>query len=436
MSWDTHLATKGLLVMRKTAMLALSLLLWLEPGNLSAENWPQMRGPHGTGSTDGYNLPVEMGPEKNVVWNVKLPGRSAATPAVWGQHIFVSSPVGEDLYLIALDADGQERWRRKIGTGNRRLAFNKRNNYATPSPATDGENVWILVGSGDLACFDFDGNPVWARNLFEDYEPFRTLLNFGIGFSPLLYGDALYVPYLHQGNSFVLAVDKATGREKWKTLRVTDAELESKDAYTTPCVFQYDDRAEIIVCGGDLATAYDSETGEEIWRHGDINTTGNRTLRIVVSPVADQERIYISSAKRGPVHAVRPGGRGDVTESHRLWTWTENTPDVPTPAIADGLAYILRENGVLSVLDATSGQEYYRERIAGEAGPFFASPTVADGKVLMASERGLLVVVAAGRQYEKLAENKLGESILATPVVVDDRVYIRTEVHLYCFANQ
>ena len=400
-----------------------------------AENWPQLRGPHGTGATEGRNLPTQIDPATNVVWNVALPGRSAATPAVWEDRIFVSSPDGEDLYLIAFDTQGNQLWRRLIGTGNRLLGFNKRNNFATPSPVTDGSHVWLLVGSGDLACFDFEGNPIWARNLFDDFEPCKTLVGFGIGFSPLLYRDALYIPYLHQGTSFLLALDKATGAEKWKTPRTTAAELESKDAYSTPCVFEYDDRAEIIICGADLATAYDSETGQETWRHGEINPTDNKTLRIVVSPVTDQQRIYVSSAKRGPVHAIRAGGRGDVTESHRLWTWTENTPDVPTPAISEGLAYLLRENGVLSVLDTETGREHYRERIAREASPFFASPTVADGKVYMASERGLLVVVRAGPRFEKLAENDLDDLILASPVIVDDRIYIRTGGHLYCFAQ-
>lgn len=419
--------------MRRSLAAVLIGSIVLLPGVVRGENWPQWRGPRGTFATEGENLPVEFGPDKNVVWKVALPDHSAATPAVWDEHIFVVTPDGSDVYLVALDLDGQERWRRKVGTGNRKLGFNGKNNFATPSPATDGEHVWLLVGSGDLTCHDFDGRLVWHVNLNELLGEYRTL--FGIGFSPLLYGDSLYIPYLHQDTSYVVALDKATGKIKWRTERTTSAEEESKDAYSSPCVIEYDDHSEIVICGADLANAYDSETGREIWRHGDINPTGNKTLRIVVSPVSDQRRIYVSSAKRGPVHAIKPGGQGDVTESHRLWTRTQDTPDVPTPAIDDGLFYMLRENGILSVLDAATGEEHYRQRVASRSGAFSPSPVVADGKVYMASEGGIIAVCAAGPEFKKLAENDLGEMMMATPVVVGNRIYVRTSGHLYCFAK-
>jgi outer membrane protein assembly factor BamB len=399
-----------------------------------ADNWPQMRGPHGTCATAAHDLPVELGVEKNMLWRVEMPGHSAATPVVWDAHVFTVTPDGEDVLLVALDLSGQERWRRKVGTGNRTLGFNGKNNFASPSPSTDGARVWLLAGSGDLHCYDFAGELVWQVNLNELLGTYET--GFGFGFTPLLYGDALFVPYLHQGTSLIAALDKHTGAVKWKTERATTAQDESKDAYSSPCIFAYPDRAELVICGADLANAYDVETGQETWRHGDINPTANNTLRIVVSPVADRERIYVSSAKRGPVHAIRPGGAGDVTTSHHLWTRTEDTPDVPTPAVADGLFYMLRENGVLSVLDAATGEQHYSQRVASRAGAFSPSPVVADGKVYMASEGGLIVVVAAGRTFEKLAENELSEMMMATPAVVDDRIYVRTEKALYCFEKQ
>lgn len=399
-----------------------------------AENWPQLRGPQGTFTTSGRDLPVEFGHEKNLLWKFDLPGHSAGTPAVWGDHIFLPSPDGEGVHLIALDLAGKERWRKLLGIGNRKLGFNGKNNYATSSPVTDGKHVWQLIGTGELACFDFAGNEVWKIDLNQAVAPYET--GFGVGYTPLLYRDALYIPYLHQGESFVVAIHKADGKIKWKTPRTTIAEEESKDAYSSACVMKYPDRAEIVVCGADLANAYDSETGEEIWRHGDINPARNKTLRIVVSPVADAKRIYVGTAKRGPVYAIRAGGKGDITSSHRLWTCTEETPDVPTPAVADGLLYLLRENGVLTVYDAETKEEFYRERVASRTGAFSASPVIADGKVFLASEGGLVVVVRAGKKYEKLGENELGELIMATPVVVDNRLYIRTEKALYCFGNR
>lgn len=398
-----------------------------------AENWPQLRGPHGTGTAECSGLPVEFGPEKNCLWKVELPGHSAATPAVWQEHIFICTPDGEDLFLMALDLNGKQRWRQKVGTGNRKLGFNQKNNFASPSPSTDGEHVWQLVGSGDLVCCNFSGKLVWRVNLQELLGTYET--GFGFGFTPLLFADSLYIPYLHQHDSYVAAIDKATGKLRWKTSRKTIAEEESKDAYSSPCVFRYADRAEIVICGADLANAYDARTGEETWQHGEINPSRNKTLRIVVSPVADAERVYVSSAKGGPVHAIRPGGRGDVTQSHHLWTCTEQTPDVPTPAVHAGLLYLLRENGVLSVLDAASGKAHFQERVARQSGAFSPSPLVADGKVYMANEAGLVVVVAAGQEFKPLATNDLGELIMASPVAVGNRLYIRSKGHLYCFAQ-
>ncbi|MGE0538224.1 MAG: PQQ-binding-like beta-propeller repeat protein [Pirellulales bacterium] len=396
-------------------------------------DWPQMRGPHGTGATEAHDLPVELGPQTNVRWEVALPGHSAATPAVSGDNIFVCTPAGQDLLLVCLDRQGKERWSRNLGTGNRKLGFNGKNNFASSSPVTDGEHVWQLIGTGDLACFDMNGELVWTVNLNDSLGRYRTL--FGIGFTPLLYHDTLYVPYLHQGESLIAALDKQTGAIKWKTPRVTSAEDESKDAYSSPCVFEYADRAEIVICGADLANAYDAETGQETWRHGDINPKGNRTLRIVVSPVADGERIYVSSAKGGPFYSIKPGGQGDVTSTHRLWSCLENTPDVPTPAVADGLLYLLRETGVMTVLDAATGEVCYSQRVADRTGAFSPSPLVADGKVYLANESGLVVVLKAGREFEKLAHNELGELIMATPVAVDDCLLVRTEGRLYCFAK-
>ncbi len=398
------------------------------------ENWPQFRGPRGTLATAAHDLPVALGPEKNVVWKVALPGHSAASPAVWGEHVWVVSPdEAGDVYLFDFDPTGHERWRLKVGQGNHTLGFNKKNNFASPSPATDGQHVWVLAGSGELSCVDLAGQKVWTQNVHQEYGEYQT--GFGIGFSPILFRDALYFPYLHQGESSVIALSKATGKLKWRTARRTIAEEESKDSYTTACVFEQGDRAEVVVAGADLANAYDSQTGQELWHHGDINPERNKTLRIVVSPVADRERIYVSTAKRGPVYAIRPGGSGDVTKTHRVWSRTEETPDVPTPAVDNGLIYILRENGVLSVCDAATCQEHYQHRVAEQAGAFSASPVVADGKVFLCSERGLVVVVAAGPQYQHLAENDLGELIMATPAVVGQRVYIRTTGHLICFGK-
>jgi outer membrane protein assembly factor BamB len=298
---------------------------------------------------------------------------------------------------------------------------------------TDGKHVWILVGSGDLACFDFDSHEVWHRNLSKDHGPNTS--DFGWGCTPLLYKDRLIIPCIHQrAESYVLAIDTATGKDVWKTMRPTSAQAESRDAYSSPAVYEYPDgRAEVIVCAADVAAAYDVQTGDEVWRHGEINLTNNNSLRIIVSPVVTADLIYVTSAKNGPVHAVRPGGKGDVTKSHRAWTRLKLTPDISSPAVHDGLFFMVKEVGVVTCLDAKTGEEHWSERVGN--GLFAPSPLVGDGKLYVTAEQGQVYVLAVDKQYKLLAKNELGEFILASPVPTDGRLYFRTEKHLICIGE-
>ena len=399
----------------------------------AAADWPQWRGATGRGASDAKDLPVHWSDTENVLWKVALPGRSSATPALWQDRLFVSSPDGKDLYLFSIRSDGQVLWKRPVGTGNRLMGWNSKNNYATPSPVTDGEHVWILVGSGDLACFDFDGTEVWHRNLTRDHGPITS--DFGFGCSPLLVHGRLVVPCMQRGaESYVLAIDAASGKELWKKFRPTSAEGESRDAYSSAALYEYPDgRAEVIVCAADVVTAYDLESGGEVWRHGEINLDGNNSLRIIVSPVATPELIYVTSAKRGPVYAIRPGGKGDVTRSHRVWTRLRHTPDIATPAIDGALFFMVQEVGVVTCLDAQSGEEHWSNRLGN--GLFAPSPLVADGKLYVTNEPGQVFVLAADRDYKVLATNELGDAILASPVPADGRLYFRTEKYLIAIGN-
>lgn len=396
-------------------------------------DWPQWRGADGRGASEVKNLPVEFSPESNLVWKLDLPGRSAATPALVRDRLFLTSPDGADLYFYAVSTDGKVLWRKKIGTGDRRLGFNSKNNLASPSPVSDGEHVWVMVGSGDIACFDFNGNEVWHRNTAKDHGPITN--DFGLASSPLLWKDRLLVSCIHRrAESYVLAIDKLTGKELWKTFRPTDAQEESRDAYSSPAIYDPPGgRPELILVGGDMVTAQDPMTGAELWRHGEINLKGDKTLRIVVSPVAGDGLIYATSAKRGPVHAIKPGGSGDVTKSQRAWTRREHTPDVATPVVAGDLFFMVQENGVASCLDAKTGKEHWSRRIG--TGFFFSSPLVADGKLYVANEAGKVFVLAATPEFKALATNDVGDVCLASPVPGPGRLYFRTEHALLCFGK-
>jgi outer membrane protein assembly factor BamB len=406
-----------------------ALLGFFVAGVATAE-WPQWRGPTFNGASPAVNLPVKWS-DADIVWKVPLPGRSGATPAVWGDKIFVSAPDGKDLYLFCIDSKGTTIWKEKIGTGNKDGGFNGKNNFATPSPITDGQHVWILVGSGDLACFTMDGTSVWKRNLIKDHGKFTQ--DFGIGCTPLLWKDRLIFPCIHRrAESYLLAIDKNTGADLWKVYRPTTAKAESRDAYSSPAIHEYPDgRAEIIISAADFVSAHDPKDGKETWRHGDLNLSNNHTYRIIVSPVSTPNLIYACACKGGPFYAITPGGSGDVTKTHRKWTFTKSTPDVATPAVADGLLYLVHAQGRITCLDAETGHEYWHQRIADRE-YFGASPVVADGKVYLASEAGKVHVLKAGKTFEELAVNDVVDPILATPAPADGRLYLRTSKALIC----
>lgn len=411
----------------------LLLMSVLASAEAAPSQWPQWRGPDGRGVTSATGLPVHWS-KSDVLWKLELPGRSAATPALWDDRLFLSTPENANIQLWCVSTSGKVLWKKTVGVGDKKLGFNGKNNFATPSPMTDGHHVWLLVGSGDMRCFDVDGNEVWHRNLSADHGPFTQ--DFGIGASCLLWRDRIFVPCLHRrAMSHVLAIDKKTGKDLWKIERPTDAEEESKDAYSTPALFDPEgERPELILCGADLATAYDPQTGKELWRHGDINPTRNKTLRIIVTPVATNDLILVNSAKRGPMYAIRPGGSGDVRKTHRVWTHTVNTPDVATPAVLGNLVFLVQERGVVTCLDLATGKEHWHERVA--AGYFGSSPLIAEGRLYVTSENGKVYVLAADKQYKKLAENDLEDVILASPVPAPGRLYFRTEHWLLCIGGR
>src|SRR6185503_10225675 len=281
---------------------------------------------------------------ENIVWKVPLPGQSGATPVVWGDSIFVSSPDAQkNLLLICLDRrDGKVRWQKQVAVGDRKQG---NNNMASPSPVTDGQSVYVIFGTGDLAAFDFAGKELWTRNLAKEYGRFANMWQYGA--SPLLFKDRLYVQVLQRSplppdythaiddkperESFILCLDPKTGKNIWRHVRPTDAVGESKEAYTTPIPYEGKNRSEIVVLGGDYVTGHDPATGEELWRCGGLNSKKDKWWRTVPAPVAADGFIYVSAPKREPLLAVKDGGTGLVTDTHIAWRLTEYSTDVCTP---------------------------------------------------------------------------------------------------------
>jgi outer membrane protein assembly factor BamB len=412
------------------------------------------------------NLPATWSPTENIVWKAPLPSWGAGTPAIWGERVFVTSPTeagsepaaaapqpgprrrggfgggfgrspgGPKLLLICISKkDGKQLWARELDEGNQLW---RKQNSASPSPVTDGRHVWVVTGTGAVNAFDMAGKRVWQRHLQREFGKFG--LNWGYASSPLLYQGKLIVQVLHGFTttepSYVVAFDARTGKTLWREVRRTDAVRESPDAYTTPTLLEGGGPAQIIISGGDYVTGHDPNTGKEIWRAAGLNPQRRANYRIVASPLVADGLIYAPSRKT-PLLALRPGGTGDVTNSHLAWKWDGlGAPDVPTPVCDGRYFYMVEDNGMVTCLNAKTGKLVWGpERTA--QGIVSASPLLADGKLYITNESGVTTVLAAGPQFKVLATNTLEDGYtLASLAVSGSQLFLRSGEHLYCIGKR
>ena len=399
-------------------------------------NWPQWRGPTLNGISEEIDLPVHWSPEENITWRLKLPSWSGATPIVWEDYVFlnVAEEDGEMLSLWCVDRVGGEvLWKKSLGGGNTKM---RKQNMSSPSPVTDGTAVYVMTGTGILTAFDFEGNELWERDIQADYGEFG--LNWGYASSPLLYGDSLYIQVLHgmktDDPSYVLSVDKRTGETHWRVERPTNARRESPDSYTTPALLRYEAWTEIVITGGDCVTGHDPETGKELWRANGLNPTDNGAYRIVASPVVKDGIVY-APTRVNPMLAIKAGGRGDVTDSHRLWEFDKG-PDVPTPVTDGKFFYVVNDKGIMWNLDAKTGETIWGPKRLQPA-IYSSSPVLAaDGLLYISNEDGLTTVVRVGQEFEILAENDLDAYTLSSPAISDGQIFLRTAEYLYCVGQR
>lgn len=420
----------NLISMKRWSTVIFSIVLLTVVRSVLAENWPHWRGLRHDGTSLEEGLPVQWSKTENVLWRLELPGPAGATPVVWENRIFLTSAEGENLVLLCISTDGSVLWKRTLGSGNR-VVLGDEGNSASPSPSTDGKHVWAFVSTGDLACYDFDGNEVWKTNLEERYGRFD--LYFVMASTPLLDGDRLYLQLIHSNAWLVLALDKATGNEIWKHERQSDAYEECEHSYASPFLYRDGEHEFLLTHGADYITAHNLTDGSEIWRCGGLNPKDsyNTSLRFVASPVATPGLIVVPSAKNGPVLGLSPDAKGDITDSEmsHIWTRQRGTPDVPSPLIHDELVYLCRENGDLICMDAKTGEEIYKERTHRHR--HRASPVYGDGKIYLTARDGVVTVVKAGREFEILASNDMEEDISASPVISNKTLYLRSYDALY-----
>jgi outer membrane protein assembly factor BamB len=454
-----------------------------------AADWPTFRGVNSSGITADRNLPVEFGPDKNLAWRTPLPpGHSS--PVIVGERIYLTAYEGEKatarLLAIVLDKkSGKEIWRREVPR-TRVQQLHKANSPTSASIATDGSNMYAFFADFGLISFDKDGQERWRVPL----GPFNDPM--GLSATPILAGKTLLQICDAETGSFFIALDKDTGKQKWRVERP-----EFTRGFSTPVLYKpKDGPLQVLVTGSYQLTAYQVETGERVWWARGL------TWQLKPTPVMDQENIYILGwageadpgqqeelpeftdvvkemdkngdrnlskdevsnpkwqkafaeidldndrvlgerdwrmykSKRAVVNAVRAvklGGKGDMT-GNTLWTYSKSLPNVPSPLLYEGVIYLMKEGGILTTLDARTGAVLKQARLSGAPGLYFASPIAGEGKVYMVSEEGKVTVLKAGGEWEILQVNDLGESVNATPAVVDSKLYIRTHQALYCFAK-
>jgi len=396
---------------------------------LLAADWPQWRGPELRGTSPEKGLPVKWSASEGLAWKLALPTGSGSTPIVSGERIYVNVAEGDTVSLWCLDRKtAAALWKKPLGPSAGHA--HKKHNMSTPSPVTDGRRVFAMTGQGALKGFDAQGQELWARDLQKEYGPFGT--NWGYGSSPLLHEGVLYVPVLHgmktDEPSYLLGVDAATGKNRFRVERVTKAHTESPDAYTTPTLARRGEKVEIVVTGGDVVTGHDPASGKELWRANGLNPDDNPYYRIVASPVAAGD-VVVAPTRVKPMLVLRAFGNGDVTKSALVWSF-DRGPDVPTPATDGTLLYVVTDKGLLYCMDLATGKTHYGpERL--RMGTYSSSPLLADGKLYLTSEDGVTSVVRAGTGFELLAENVLDEFTVSSPAAASGQLFIRTSGHLY-----
>ena len=436
----------------------------------SATDWPNWRGPNYDGSADATELPTTFDRETHVRWKATLPGPGASTPVIVGDRIFVTSVVLDAEWegrgaprrgqgfeeergrLIALCYDrqtGEERWRRVMREGHP-TRLHHRSNYASPSAVTDGERVVFFFGTGDLAAFDLDGEPIWQRNLQDDYGQFACQWTFSA--TPPLFEGRLFLPILQRdepangrgeedAESFLLAMDPATGETLYRHVRPSDAVKESLESYATAIPHRNTDGdAELLIIGGDVITGHDPATGAERWRWGTWNPGHSEVWwRVVPSPVIGGGVALVCAPKRAPVYAVRLGGEGELGADVLAWKSSgQRNPvssDVPTPLFYRGHFYVLSDvRGALSKVRPEDGEVVWTVEMPART-LWRASPTGADGKIWCMDHGGTVTILDA-ETGELVGEAPMGEEdedfVRASIVVAHGELFIRTTASLFC----
>lgn len=389
-----------------------------------AENWPGWRGPDRNGVTSDTGVPTTWSATENVLWRVPIPGTGTGNPIVWDDRVFLTASDGHDqgeLHIFCFDRDtGRTRWHRRVW-GTAPTLFYPKSGMASPSPVTDGKHLWAAFGTGDIFCFDLEGGLVWQRALSDEYGVFEN--RFGASSSPLLFEETLIHQCDHYGASYVIALDKTTGSNRWKADR-PDVWL----SWSSPQLVPVGDRFELVLSGSEKLDGYDPRTGKWLW------TVRGQARECVPTPVLANGLLISVSGPNGSHVGVQPGGVGDVTESRVAWRDKRGTSFVPSGIAVGERYYVADDKGIATCFDSATGKLLWRKRLGGR---FTASPVAAAGKLFFTDESGsTLVVDAAQPDYHELSRNESGEDVYASAAISQGRLFLRTAKSLICVGTK
>jgi outer membrane protein assembly factor BamB len=419
------------------------LLLALLAGSARGENWPQWRGPAGTGVSGEKDLPITWNEQRGLLWKVPLPGTGTSTPAIWKEAIFVTCVTPDNkLLLLRLDKDGKVVWKQEVGTsddtheGPRRskLKFHQYYSVASPSPVTDGKTVVAHFGNGALAAYDYDGNQLWKRNLQDDYGTYTCW--YGHANSPVLFKNQVISVCLQDSiadlqdkpvESYLVSHDLLSGKQRWKVPRMTQAKAEECDAYTTPLLTSIGGKEQLVVMGGNQLDAYEPASGKQLWFLPGL--FGGRTVN---SPTIGGDTIFATRGLKKPLVAVRPSKAGELSPRDIVWQYDEGSPDSCSPVIWNELLFTISDDGIARCIDFPTGHLQWKQRLKGG---YKASPLAADGRIYFLSIDGTCTVISASPRFDKLLENKLDDETIASPAVSEGKIYIRGKKNLYCIGR-
>ena len=413
-------------MLRKSSIFSaclLSLLLALTASAARAEDWPQFRGPAGQGHSTESGLPLEWSESRNVKWKTPVPGLGWSSPVVAEGRVWLTAAVRErnaaaSLRAIAFDVEtGREVVNAEVFRMSNAILLNPKNSHASPTPILEGDRVYVHFGAGGTAALTTKGDIIWKTRL-----PYES--QHGNGGSPTLYGDLLIINCDGADEAYVVALDKRTGKIRWKTPRRQPLD----QAYSTPLVIRAGDQDQVVSIGAYRTAAYDPQSGKEIWRVSYRDGFSN-----VPRPVYGHGLVYIATGFQEPaLIAVRADGKGDVTRTHIAWTTRRGAPYTPSPLLAGDELYLVSDIGVVSCLDATTGETHWQARLGGN---YSASPVFADGRIYFQSEEGVTTVIAPGKQFRRLATSSLNGAMLASLAVSAGSIFIRTGDALYRIGN-